>query len=51
MARFGVNHAGFVIVGMFIACWAGALAYWKLGKVEERWSAGIRPAELAAPDP
>jgi len=29
-------------VGMFVACWAGALAYWKFGNVEENWSAKLR---------
>ena len=39
MAGFGINTAGFVIVGMFVLCWAGALAYWRLGGVERRWAA------------
>src|SRR5277367_2145268 len=34
MASFNINTAGFVIVGMFVACWTGALAYWKLANVE-----------------
>jgi high-affinity nickel-transport protein len=29
---------GFIIVGMFVATWAFSVAYWKLGRVEERWS-------------
>lgn len=40
MATFDINKAGFVIVGLFILCWAAALAIWKFGRVEERWSAG-----------
>ena len=44
MASFDINKAGFVIVGMFIACWTGALAFWKLANVEEKWGAvGKRP--------
>jgi high-affinity nickel-transport protein len=42
MTNFDINKAGFVIVGMFVVCWAGALAFWRFGRVEERWSA--RPA-------
>ncbi len=36
-----INKAGFVIVGMFILTWAGALAFWRFGHVEERWSAKL----------
>ncbi len=41
MAGFDINRAGFVIVGMFIATWGGALAFWKFGHVEEKWSARL----------
>ncbi|MFE9424733.1 HoxN/HupN/NixA family nickel/cobalt transporter [Kitasatospora sp. NPDC006697] len=34
-----LNNVGFVIVGLFVVVWAGALAYWRLGKVESRWPA------------
>jgi high-affinity nickel-transport protein len=43
MERFDINKAGFVIVGMFIVCWALALSFWKFGRVEERWTAGLSP--------
>jgi nickel/cobalt transporter (NiCoT) family protein len=42
MAGFNINTAGFVIVGMFIGTWAVALAFWKFGHVEERWSARLK---------
>jgi high-affinity nickel-transport protein len=42
MADFDINKAGFVIVGMFIITWAGALAFWKFGHVEEKWSARLK---------
>jgi nickel/cobalt transporter (NiCoT) family protein len=35
--RFNINTAGFVIVGAFVATWALALLYWRVGKVEEKW--------------
>jgi high-affinity nickel-transport protein len=38
---FDINQAGFVIVGMFIVTWAGALAFWRFGHVEERWTAKL----------
>jgi len=43
MEHFDVNRAGFVIVGMFVVCWALALSFWKFGRVEERWTAGLTP--------
>jgi hypothetical protein len=41
MANFNINTAGFVIVGMFILTWAGAILIWKYGNVEEKWSANL----------
>ncbi|WP_412775427.1 HoxN/HupN/NixA family nickel/cobalt transporter [Streptomyces mirabilis] len=43
-----LNTVGFVIVGLFFATWAAALAVWKLGRIEEKWTAGLRPAEQQA---
>ena len=39
-----MNLLGFVIVGMFIATWAIALTIWRLGRIEERWSAHLEDA-------
>jgi nickel/cobalt transporter (NiCoT) family protein len=44
MANFNINIAGFCIAGMFILVWAAALAYWRWGNVEDRWSAAVAPA-------
>ena len=41
MANFNINHAGFAIAGLFVVVWAGAIAYWRLGKVEARWATAI----------
>jgi high-affinity nickel-transport protein len=38
---FNINEAGFVIVGMFVVTWVCALVYWRLARVEERWSAAV----------
>ncbi|WP_084704221.1 Nickel transporter NicT [Phaeacidiphilus oryzae] len=35
-----LNNVGFVIAGLFVLVWAGALAYWRLGGVERRYTAG-----------
>ena len=45
MENFNINTAGFVIVGMFVLTWAVALCIWKYGRVEEKWSARLRPSE------
>jgi high-affinity nickel-transport protein len=36
-----INVLGFVIVAMFVATWVIALAIWRLGRIEERWSAHL----------
>jgi high-affinity nickel-transport protein len=41
MANFNINVAGFCIAGMFVVVWAVALAYWRWGNVENRWSAAV----------
>lgn len=40
-----LNVVGYVIVGLFFVTWAVAMAVWKFGNIEEKWSAGLRPAE------
>jgi len=47
MANFNINVAGFCIAGLFVAVWAAALAYWRLGHVEARWSADVAVAPSA----
>jgi nickel/cobalt transporter (NiCoT) family protein len=46
MAAFDINKAGFVIVGMFVVCWAGAMAFWRFGRVEEKWSARLKQGHM-----
>jgi nickel/cobalt transporter (NiCoT) family protein len=45
VASFDINEAGFVIVGMFLLCWAVAIALWRLGRIEERWGARLSNAD------
>jgi high-affinity nickel-transport protein len=37
-ADFDINRAGFVIAGPFVLVWAVAVAVWRLGDLERRWS-------------
>jgi high-affinity nickel-transport protein len=56
MAGFNINVAGFCIAGLFIVVWAVAITYWRMGNVEDRWSAAVipsttGPAGQANPEP
>jgi high-affinity nickel-transport protein len=42
VAGIDLNAVGYLVVGVFVATWALALAIWRYGRIEERWSAGIR---------
>jgi nickel/cobalt transporter (NiCoT) family protein len=44
MYRFNINTAGFVIVGMFVLTWVGAVLVWRYGRIEEKWSARLAPS-------
>ncbi|HWA66672.1 MAG TPA: HoxN/HupN/NixA family nickel/cobalt transporter [Mycobacteriales bacterium] len=44
MSNFNINTAGFVVVGLFVAVWAIALAVWHFGDVEGRWGSSPEPA-------
>jgi len=43
--NFDINHAGFIIVGLFLATWVIALGVWRFGRIEDKWNAGM---DLAA---
>ncbi|MGV9270312.1 HoxN/HupN/NixA family nickel/cobalt transporter [Kitasatospora sp. NPDC003701] len=44
IGELDLNFVGYAIVGLFVLTWAAAIAYWKLGRVEEKWSAGLAAA-------
>ena len=37
-----LNYVGYAIVALFVATWAIALAVWRFGRIEERWSAKLQ---------
>ena len=41
MANFNINTAGFCIAALFVAVWVAALAYWRFGRVEARWTSDV----------
>jgi high-affinity nickel-transport protein len=38
ISGLNLGNVGFIIVGVFAAVWTIAIAYWRLGRVEHRWS-------------
>jgi nickel/cobalt transporter (NiCoT) family protein len=40
-----LNLVGYGIVGLFVVTWAGAIAVWRLGRIEEKWAAGMQSSE------
>jgi high-affinity nickel-transport protein len=42
LESFNINRAGFVIVGLFAVTWIVALAIWRFGKIEQKWSPAQR---------
>jgi high-affinity nickel-transport protein len=43
LQNFNMGTAGFVIVGLFAATWAIALVVWRVGRIEERFTAPDEP--------
>ncbi|MEU3843481.1 HoxN/HupN/NixA family nickel/cobalt transporter [Streptomyces sp. NPDC028635] len=39
IAGIDLDNVGYLIVGLFVLVWAAALTYWRLARVEERWTA------------
>jgi high-affinity nickel-transport protein len=40
-----LNTVGFVVVGIFVITWAGALFVWRYGRIEEKWTPAIAAVE------
>jgi high-affinity nickel-transport protein len=51
VGRLNLNQIGYGIVAVFVLVWGAAAAIWKFGRIEQRWSAGLRQrAERPAGD-
>ncbi|MEU0520544.1 HoxN/HupN/NixA family nickel/cobalt transporter [Streptosporangium sp. NPDC006007] len=46
IAALDLNYVGYGGVALFVATWIIALTVWHLGRIEQRWSAGVRPADV-----
>jgi nickel/cobalt transporter (NiCoT) family protein len=42
-----LNYIGYAICGLFAMTWAIAFAIWRLGRIEEKWTAGLRAGPTA----
>jgi len=40
VSRLDINTMGYLIVGLFAVTWVVAVTIWRIGRIEERWSAG-----------
>jgi nickel/cobalt transporter (NiCoT) family protein len=45
LENMNINELGYIIVGMFTATWAVALAVWHLGHIEQRWGDALPDSE------
>jgi high-affinity nickel-transport protein len=43
IADVNLDYAGYGIVGLFVLSWLVALAVWRYGRIEQRWSANLTP--------
>ena len=41
VASIPLDYAGYGIVGLFVLTWVIALAVWRFGRIEERWSSDL----------
>ena len=41
IASLDLEFVGFAVVGLFAVTWAIALAVWRFGRIEEKWSNGV----------
>jgi nickel/cobalt transporter (NiCoT) family protein len=45
IASIPLDYAGYGIVGLFVLTWVVAIAVWRFGRIEERWSATLAGAQ------
>ena len=45
MASLDLEFVGFAIVGLFLVTWAVAVAVWRFGRIEQRWTDGAAGAD------
>jgi high-affinity nickel-transport protein len=48
IADIPLDYAGYGIVALFVLTWVIALAVWRYGRIEEKWSAHLAPSSNLA---
>jgi high-affinity nickel-transport protein len=48
IASIPLDYAGYGIAALFVLAWLGALAVWRYGRIEEKWSAELAPCRADA---
>jgi nickel/cobalt transporter (NiCoT) family protein len=43
IAGIDLNYAGYAIVALFVGSWLIAVAVWRFGRIEDKWSASLAP--------
>ena len=43
VGNLDLDYVGYVIVGLFVLTWVVAVAAWRWGRIEERWSSRLTP--------
>jgi nickel/cobalt transporter (NiCoT) family protein len=51
IAHLDLNNVGLFIVGLFVVTWLLALAIWRLARIEDRWTARLKPANQPSLQP
>ncbi|GAA4256363.1 Nickel transporter NicT [Dactylosporangium darangshiense] len=49
IADIPLDYAGYAIVALFVLAWAVAIAVWKFGRIEERWTTRLAPGSADTP--
>jgi len=42
IAHLDLDNVGYIIIAFFVLTWLVALSVWKFGRIEEKWTAGLR---------
>jgi nickel/cobalt transporter (NiCoT) family protein len=48
IADLDLDNVGFIVVGLFVLTWIVAIAVWRFGRIEEKWSEGLRSSGPSA---
>jgi high-affinity nickel-transport protein len=47
VGSLNLEYVGFTMVGLFLLTWLVAIAVWRFGRIEERWSPGTSEAAVS----